>query len=133
MVVVEQPNGEYKSTPFHVRFGKYGVFSYSDKYVDIAVNGVEIDLKMKLADSGVAFFVEEADDQVPDYLLTSPLPEQETPQTAGPAVDKVLAESARKLEETQNENEDVDMNDIAKSRSSSPDGGQGNAREPKQE
>ncbi|CAA16154.2 LNS2/PITP domain-containing protein [Caenorhabditis elegans] len=133
VVVVEQPNGEYKSTPFHVRFGKYGVFSYSDKYVDIAVNGVEIDLKMKLADSGVAFFVEEADDQVPDYLLTSPLPEQETPQTAGPAVDKVLAESARKLEETQNENEDVDMNDIAKSRSSSPDGGQGNAREPKQE
>lgn len=133
VVVVEQPNGEYKSTPFHVRFGKYGVFSYSDKYVDIAVNGVEIDLKMKLADSGVAFFVEEADDEVPDYLLTSPLPEQDTPQIGGSGVEKVLAESARKLEETQNENGDVDMNDIAKSRSSSPDGGQGNAREPKQE
>lgn len=134
VVVVEQPNGEYKSTPFHVRFGKYGVFSYSDKYVDIAVNGVEIDLKMKLADSGVAFFVEEADDEVPDYLLTSPLPEQDTPQIGGSGVDKVLAESARKLEETQqNENGDVDMNEMAKSRSSSPDGGQGNAREPKQE
>ncbi|ULT85773.1 hypothetical protein L5515_005689 [Caenorhabditis briggsae] len=133
VVVVEQPNGEYKSTPFHVRFGKYGVFSYSDKYVDIAVNGVEIDLKMKLADSGVAFFVEEADDEVPDYLLTSPLPEQDVPQIGGPGVEKVLAESARKLEETQNENGDVEMNEMAKSRSSSPDGGQGNAREPKQE
>lgn len=133
VVVVEQPNGEYKSTPFHVRFGKYGVFSYSDKYVDIAVNGVEIDLKMKLADSGVAFFVEEADDEVPDYLLTSPLPEQETPQIGGSGVEKVLAESARKLEETQNENREVEMNEMAKSRSSSPDGGQGNAREPKQE
>lgn len=135
VVVVEQPNGEYKSTPFHVRFGKYGVFSYSDKYVDIAVNGVEIDLKMKLADSGVAFFVEEADDEVPDYLLTSPLPEQDIPQIGGSGgVEKVLAESARKLEETQQiENGDVDMNEIAKSRSSSPDGGQGNAREPKQE
>uniref|UniRef100_A0A1I7U2B0 LNS2 domain-containing protein n=1 Tax=Caenorhabditis tropicalis TaxID=1561998 RepID=A0A1I7U2B0_9PELO len=130
VVVVEQPNGEYKSTPFHVRFGKYGVFNYSDKYVDIAVNGVEIDLKMKLADSGVAFFVEEADDEVPDYLLTSPLPEQEQVGGSG-GVEKVLAESARKLEETQNE--DVDMNEMAKSRSSSPDGGQGNAREPKQE
>ncbi|KAF1752068.1 hypothetical protein GCK72_018622 [Caenorhabditis remanei] len=133
VVVVEQPNGEYKSTPFHVRFGKYGVFSYSDKYVDIAVNGVEIDLKMKLADSGVAFFVEEADDEVPDYLLTSPLPEQDTPQIGGSGVEKVLAESARKLEETQNENGEVEMNEMAKSRSSSPDGGQGNAREPKQE
>ncbi|CAI2354951.1 unnamed protein product [Caenorhabditis sp. 36 PRJEB53466] len=137
VVVVEQPNGEYKSTPFHVRFGKYGVFSYSDKYVDIAVNGEEIDLKMKLADSGVAFFVEEADDEVPDYLLTSPLPEQETPQGGSSGVGRVLAESARKLEETQNllENREAgEMADLAKSRSSSPDGGaQGTAREPKQE
>uniref|UniRef100_A0A8R1DHF3 SAM-dependent MTase TRM10-type domain-containing protein n=1 Tax=Caenorhabditis japonica TaxID=281687 RepID=A0A8R1DHF3_CAEJA len=133
VVVVEQPNGEYKSTPFHVRFGKYGVFSYSDKYVDIAVNGVEIDLKMKLADSGVAFFVEEADDEVPDYLLTSPLPETETPQSTG-GVDKMLAESARKLGETKlQENKDADKSDIVKSRSSSPDGGQGTAREPTQE
>lgn len=31
VIVVEQPDGEYKSTPFHVRFGKYGVFSHSDK------------------------------------------------------------------------------------------------------
>ncbi|CAI5452275.1 unnamed protein product [Caenorhabditis angaria] len=130
VVVVEQPNGEYKSTPFHVRFGKYGVFNYSDKYVDIAVNGEEIDLKMKLADSGVAFFVEEADEQVPDYLLTSPLPEPDIPLASGSAdvTDKVLAESARKLTEG-----DTICDDLAKSRSSSPDGGKTTAREPKHE
>lgn len=44
--------------------------------MDIQINGEEIDLKMKLGESGVAFFVEEADgSQVPSYMLTSPLPE----------------------------------------------------------
>ncbi|PAV69217.1 hypothetical protein WR25_01559 [Diploscapter pachys] len=96
VVVVEQPDGEYKSTPFHVRFGKYGVFNHLNKYVDIAVNGEEIDLKMKLMDSGVAFFVEEVDDAgIPEYLITSPLPEQK----ANSNTDQVLAESAKKLQE----------------------------------
>ena len=40
------------------------------QYVDIAVNGEEIDLKMKLMDSGVAFFVEEVDDAVRKFYLT---------------------------------------------------------------
>ena len=31
MIVVEQPDGTLKSTPFYVRFGKYGVFSFDDK------------------------------------------------------------------------------------------------------
>ncbi|KAJ1349366.1 hypothetical protein KIN20_004921 [Parelaphostrongylus tenuis] len=98
VVVVEQPDGELKSTPFHVRFGKYGVFSYSNKYVDIQINGEEIDLKMKLGESGVAFFVEEADGhQVPSYMLTSPLPEPGGSQT--PSTDQVLTESAKILGE----------------------------------
>lgn len=96
VIVVEQPDGELKSTPFHVRFGKYGVFSYSNKYVDIQINGEEIDLKMKLGDSGVAFFVEEADsNQVPSYMLTSPLPEPGGPQAQ--STDHVLIESAKIL------------------------------------
>ncbi|VDM60189.1 unnamed protein product [Angiostrongylus costaricensis] len=96
VIVVEQPDGELKSTPFHVRFGKYGVFSYSNKYVDIQVNGEEIDLKMKLGESGVAFFVEEADShQVPSYMLTSPLPEPGGSQLQ--STDQVLTESAKIL------------------------------------
>ncbi|EYC16382.1 hypothetical protein Y032_0033g2626 [Ancylostoma ceylanicum] len=98
VIVVEQPDGEYKSTPFHVRFGKYGVFSHSDKYVDIQINGEEIDLKMKLGESGVAFFVEETDGhQVPSYMLTSPLPEPGVPQSQ--TTDQVLTESAKILGE----------------------------------
>lgn len=96
VIVVEQPDGEFKSTPFHVRFGKYGVFSHSDKYVDIQINGEEIDLKMKLGESGVAFFVEEADgSQVPSYMLTSPLPEPGATPTQ--TTDQVLTESAKIL------------------------------------
>uniref|UniRef100_A0A915DRC9 Lipin N-terminal domain-containing protein n=1 Tax=Ditylenchus dipsaci TaxID=166011 RepID=A0A915DRC9_9BILA len=74
VIVVEQPDGSYLSTPFHIRFGKYGVFNYDDKYVDIQINGEEIPLKMKLGENGVAFFVEETEDgeQVPRYLATSP-------------------------------------------------------------
>ncbi|RCN43970.1 LNS2 protein [Ancylostoma caninum] len=98
VIVVEQPDGEYKSTPFHVRFGKYGVFSHSDKYVDIQINGEEIDLKMKLGESGVAFFVEETDgEQVPSYMLTSPLPEPGVPQSQ--TTDQVLTKSAKILGE----------------------------------
>ncbi|ETN82151.1 LNS2 protein [Necator americanus] len=98
VIVVEQPDGEYKSTPFHVRFGKYGVFSHSDKYVDIQINGEEIDLKMKLGESGVAFFVEETDgQQIPSYMLTSPLPEPGVTQLQ--TTDQVLTESAKILEE----------------------------------
>lgn len=31
MIVVEQPDGSYLSTPFHVRFGKYGVLNSDEK------------------------------------------------------------------------------------------------------
>ncbi|MFH4975558.1 hypothetical protein AB6A40_002267 [Gnathostoma spinigerum] len=74
-IVVEQPDGSYKSTPFHVRFGKYGVFSSNEKYVDITVNGQEIDLKMKLGENGIAFFVEPCEPtDVCEHLSTSPIP-----------------------------------------------------------
>ncbi|KAF7635477.1 LNS2 domain-containing protein [Meloidogyne graminicola] len=77
VIVVEQPDGTYLSTPFHVRFGKYGVFNYDDKYVDIQINNEEIDLKMKLGGNGVAFFVEKLNDEndVPSPIETSPLPD----------------------------------------------------------
>uniref|UniRef100_A0A0N5A1E3 LNS2 domain-containing protein n=1 Tax=Parastrongyloides trichosuri TaxID=131310 RepID=A0A0N5A1E3_PARTI len=58
VIVVELPDGELVSTPFHVRFGKYGVFYSGDKIIDIKINGIDITtLEMKLTDSGVAYFV----------------------------------------------------------------------------
>lgn len=76
VIVVEQPDGSLLSTPFHVRFGKYGVFNSNEKYVDIMINNEEIKgLKMKLAENGVAYFVQETDEsEVPEYLASSPPP-----------------------------------------------------------
>lgn len=82
VIVVEQPDGTFLCTPFHVRFGKFAVFNFDEKYVDIQVNQKTVDgIKMKLADNGVAFFVEEVDDEedLPDHLATSPLPTKTTP------------------------------------------------------
>ncbi|CAJ0582471.1 unnamed protein product, partial [Mesorhabditis spiculigera] len=128
VVVVEQPDGTLLSTPFHVRFGKYGVFSHTEKYVDITINGEEIDLKMKLGQNGVAFFVEETDGKVPDYLATSPLPEGN--ELNKPQIDTalVLAESIRKLEEHQRQTQEggtklrllSDCSDVSESHPSTP-------------
>lgn len=94
VIVVEQPNGDFHSTPFHVRFGKYGVFNYKEKYVDVSINGKECkDIRMKLGENGIAFFVEEASGDVPDYLVTSPVPGTGN----RPTTDKVLAETSRTL------------------------------------
>ncbi|XP_052892146.1 phosphatidate phosphatase LPIN3 [Anopheles moucheti] len=77
VVVVEQPDGSFMSSPFHVRFGKLGVLRSREKVVDIEVNGEPVDLQMKLGESGEAFFVEECaedDSEVPAHMATSPIP-----------------------------------------------------------
>ncbi|XP_053666493.1 phosphatidate phosphatase LPIN3 [Anopheles marshallii] len=77
VVVVEQPDGSFLSSPFHVRFGKLGVLRSREKVVDIEVNGEPVDLQMKLGESGEAFFVEECaedDSEVPAHMATSPIP-----------------------------------------------------------
>uniref|UniRef100_A0A182ISQ9 phosphatidate phosphatase n=1 Tax=Anopheles atroparvus TaxID=41427 RepID=A0A182ISQ9_ANOAO len=77
VVVVEQPDGSFVSSPFHVRFGKLGVLRSREKVVDIEVNGEPVELQMKLGESGEAFFVEECaedDIEVPAHMATSPIP-----------------------------------------------------------
>uniref|UniRef100_U5EXA3 phosphatidate phosphatase n=1 Tax=Corethrella appendiculata TaxID=1370023 RepID=U5EXA3_9DIPT len=78
VIVVEQPDGSYLCSPFHVRFGKLGVLRSREKVVDIEVNGEPVDIHMKLGESGEAFFVEEcAEDELeilPEHLATSPIP-----------------------------------------------------------
>lgn len=54
------------------------------QYVDIKVNGKEIDLKMKLGENGVAFFTEPTtEDNVPEYLVASPVPESSSTAVDG--------------------------------------------------
>eukprot|EP00002_Diphylleia_rotans_P017398 TRINITY_DN3376_c0_g1_i1.p1 TRINITY_DN3376_c0_g1~~TRINITY_DN3376_c0_g1_i1.p1 ORF type:complete len:986 (-),score=246.25 TRINITY_DN3376_c0_g1_i1:140-3097(-) len=73
VIVIKHPDGTYRSTPFHVRFGKLHVLKSKEKKVKIKVNGEEVDIFMKLGDAGEAFFVEETDIQPQEELSTSPL------------------------------------------------------------
>ncbi|XP_072378648.1 phosphatidate phosphatase LPIN3 isoform X2 [Diabrotica undecimpunctata] len=79
VIVVEQPDGSYNCSPFHVRFGKLGVLRSREKVVDIEINGEPQEIHMKLGESGEAFFVEELeeDDEIPEHLATSPIPVSE--------------------------------------------------------
>ncbi|XP_017764760.1 PREDICTED: phosphatidate phosphatase LPIN3 isoform X2 [Eufriesea mexicana] len=82
VIVVEQPDGSFNCSPFHVRFGKLGVLRSREKVVDIEINGEPRQIHMKLGDSGEAFFVEEVssdgsptDTEIPPHLACSPIPE----------------------------------------------------------
>uniref|UniRef100_A0A0A9X0W7 Phosphatidate phosphatase LPIN3 n=2 Tax=Lygus hesperus TaxID=30085 RepID=A0A0A9X0W7_LYGHE len=80
VIVVEQPDGTYTCSPFHVRFGKLGVLRSKEKIVDIEINGEPVDIHMKLGESGEAFFVEEVEygegdeERIPPHLACSPIP-----------------------------------------------------------
>lgn len=79
VIIVEQEDGSFKSSPFHVRFGKLGVLRAREKLVDIEINGEAVDLHMKLGESGEAFFVTEIEEEedveeIPAHLATSPMP-----------------------------------------------------------
>ena len=53
IVVVEQQDGTFKSSPWYVRFGKFqGVLKAREKVVDICVNGVQAGFQMHLDHKG---------------------------------------------------------------------------------
>lgn len=61
MIVVQQRDGTFRSTPWHVQFGKFqGVLKGAEK-VRITVNGVKADFHMYLDSSGEAYFISEVD------------------------------------------------------------------------
>ncbi|CAG9581261.1 unnamed protein product [Danaus chrysippus] len=77
VVVVEQPDGSFTCSPFHVRFGKLGVLRSRFKVVDLELNGEPLQIHMKLGESGEAFFVEEVGEDEAEcsaHLATSPIP-----------------------------------------------------------
>lgn len=62
IIVVLQPDGSYKSSPWYVRFGKFqGVLKSKEKLVKISVNGEEASFHMHLDSKGQACFVKEVD------------------------------------------------------------------------
>ncbi|KAL3617928.1 hypothetical protein CASFOL_038249 [Castilleja foliolosa] len=72
IIVVEQPDGTYKSSPWYVRFGKFqGVLKTKEKVVSISVNGIEADFHMYLNHKGEAFFLKEVDEEDLDSLCSA--------------------------------------------------------------
>jgi lipin, N-terminal conserved region len=73
VIVVRQPDGSLRSTPFHVRFGKLQLLRTREKVVDIQLNDKSSSLKMKLGRAGEAFFVERTLEPIPAFMATSPI------------------------------------------------------------
>mmetsp|Transcript_15335 Transcript_15335/g.25921 ORF Transcript_15335/g.25921 Transcript_15335/m.25921 type:complete len:113 (+) Transcript_15335:142-480(+) len=61
IIVVEQPDGTLKSSPFHVRFGKLTLFKATGKTVEVHVNGQMTAIRMKLGKEGQASFIKQQD------------------------------------------------------------------------
>ena len=60
VIVVQQQDGTFRTTPWYVRFGKFqGVLKGAEKIVRISVNGVEAKFHMYLDNSGEAYFIRE--------------------------------------------------------------------------
>ncbi|CAN8259941.1 unnamed protein product [Cochlearia groenlandica] len=67
VIVVEQEDGSFRSTPWYVRFGKFqGVLKGAEKFVKISVNGTEAGFHMYLDNSGEAYFIREVDPATKD-------------------------------------------------------------------
>ncbi|KER32137.1 hypothetical protein T265_01757 [Opisthorchis viverrini] len=73
IVVIQQPDGTFKSTPFHVRFGKSGVLVPRSNLVEIRINDKLIDnLTMRIGSNGECFFDEAFDNQQHHSPIKSP-------------------------------------------------------------
>ncbi|KAJ6756034.1 PHOSPHATIDATE PHOSPHATASE PAH1 [Salix purpurea] len=60
VIVVQQQDGTFRSTPWYVRFGKFqGVLKGAEKIVRINVNDIEANFHMYLDNSGEAYFIKE--------------------------------------------------------------------------
>ncbi|KAI9096699.1 hypothetical protein K1719_025878 [Acacia pycnantha] len=62
IVLVEQKDGSFKSSPWYVRFGKsHGVLTTEERMISINVNGVEANFHMYMDHKGQAFFLREVE------------------------------------------------------------------------
>jgi len=78
IIVIEQPDGSLRSTPFHVRFGKLKVLKSKDKRVLLRVNGYDAGFSMKLGEAGEGFFEEEIQKPVDENKFLNRMEEEAT-------------------------------------------------------
>ncbi|XP_010269333.1 PREDICTED: phosphatidate phosphatase PAH2-like [Nelumbo nucifera] len=68
IIVVQQQDGSFKSSPWYVRFGKFqGVLKTREKVVTISVNEAEAGFHMYLDHKGEAYFLKEVDSENGDF------------------------------------------------------------------
>eukprot|EP00250_Pteridium_aquilinum_P019961 c24645_g1_i1 orf=805-3201(+) len=73
IIVVQQEDGTFKSSPWYVKFGDFqGVLKSREKIVDIAVNDIPADFHMFLDNKGEAYFEKEVE---PDEGMCLALPD----------------------------------------------------------
>ncbi|KAG1334639.1 phosphatidate phosphatase PAH2 [Cocos nucifera] len=71
IIVVQQQDGSFKTSPWYVRFGKFqGVLKAKEKVVSISVNGVEAGFHMYLDHKGEAYFLKEFDAEEGDSVVS---------------------------------------------------------------
>ncbi|CAN7102782.1 phosphatidate phosphatase PAH2 isoform X1 [Brassica rapa] len=79
IIVVEQPDGTFKSSPWYVRFGKFqGVLKNRRNLIKIEVNGVDSGFTMYLAHTGQAYFLRQVEDVLGEVYTLSSGDEAET-------------------------------------------------------
>ncbi|XP_043812797.1 phosphatidate phosphatase PAH2 isoform X2 [Manihot esculenta] len=80
IIVVEQPDGSFKSSPWYVRFGKFqGVLKAREKIVNICVNGIDANFHMYLDNRGEAYFLREVEGDEGESVLSSYSDEADEP------------------------------------------------------
>mmetsp|Transcript_41865 Transcript_41865/g.132003 ORF Transcript_41865/g.132003 Transcript_41865/m.132003 type:complete len:778 (-) Transcript_41865:51-2384(-) len=74
ILVIEQEDGSLRSSPWHLRIGKYKLLrNPRDRAIKITVNDQLVDFVMKLGSGGEAYFVEETDVKPLEEEMTSPI------------------------------------------------------------
>ncbi|KAJ0975992.1 hypothetical protein J5N97_017957 [Dioscorea zingiberensis] len=72
IIIVQQPDGSFKSSPWYVRFGKFqGVLKTKEKVVNIYVNGTKAGFHMYLDHKGEAYFLKDHKNEEGDFSASS--------------------------------------------------------------
>ena len=66
IIVISEPDGQFRSSSFHVRFGSLKVVRSKKREIEIYINGRRKDVKMKLSNNGDAYF---AFDELDEYMI----------------------------------------------------------------
>ena len=84
-IVVKQPDGALRASPFYVRFGNAQSFlrGRDAKVVTVTVNGTLSDLTMRLGSNGEAYFADGVDDFDDEESDTEVEDEMETAEGGG--------------------------------------------------